>query len=1092
MHELLADVCAACLSTPVNPVPAYATEETLAFHRRAANAPRTPSAPMVRVRFDSPRIHAALAAGCGCWQKEGNVAKDYALQHLPAHHVGAGQMDEVVDLLCNLQFIEARVQSGLVPDLLRDYQIARNAMPEAQADMQAERRRQERAERWTREIIEYARKWTEARKRHRENPEQNPLPKAEDIPLPEIIPCEPLLTDDQIEAECQRIIQHPTRRDRLEAFANFVGTQSHHLARFGTHPGFVLQQAMNYAPSGPVRARAEKCLEKSQSPMLLQCFAPEHTYNPKPACLFELQGHTDSVASVCVTPDASRAVSGSHDGEVRMWDLKTGECLHVLERHDGIVHSVGVTPDGLRAVSGSWRLPHWLDPKPRHSQHVVCMWDLTTGSCLKEILQFPTFGYSSLNITPDGAQVVWCGGGDLQMYDLLTGGLLEFFSKYGPKYLRVKLAPGRTMSRMWPITPDRHGLPVAEKVSITSDGLLEAGVIAGRGEVTTVSEHPKRRSLGARIQLDSITLDGKMAVWLRDNGLEIWNLDNGQCVRRISVWHPTVASIAPDGRHAISGSANGSVHVWNLHSGRGASLRGRLGHQSSVQGLRITADGLRAISWGGSTLCLWDVKSGQRLQELHDYAGDAKAILKSKNFAGFGVQERYRDIFPQGPRVDIDWIAVTPDGRRAVSSVRLDQTSSSGGAPGKEELGQKDYAIWVYDMETGRCLQNLDGHTNIVPFVRVTPDGRRAVSQGDDDTLRVWDVESGQCLRVFQKREYYVRSVSVAANGQRGVFEREDHALSVWNLVTGQCSMEALSLSSEYDGFLAVSVAWDIQRAMSASYGGKLQVWDLNKGMCVRLLQRRESGLPRVNLTEDGLRAVVESADGSWRIWDLESGRCLCVLGEKKDSIKTDGFSSVRVAPGGLWAVSASSDRSLRVWDLSTGECRRVLGGHRDESISYVFTPDGLRVVSWSGEQKHHGTRENKELTLRLWDLASGQCLAAFPCPAPISIVAISPDGRIVSAGTSAGEVLFFELHGVTPGLPLVPVTNPSLNDKAYEELLRRGLEFSRPKGQDHPETLAHLAALAVHLERMGRTDEARGFAEEHERQLKRRDHPGR
>ena len=31
----------------------------------------------------------------------------------------------------------------------------------------------------------------------------------------------------------------------------------------------------------------------------------------------------------------------------------------------------------------------------------------------------------------------------------------------------------------------------------------------------------------------------------------------------------------------------------------------------------------------------------------------------------------------------------------------------------------------------------------------VTPDGRRAVSASDDNTLKVWDLESGKCMITF-------------------------------------------------------------------------------------------------------------------------------------------------------------------------------------------------------------------------------------------------------------------------------------------------------------------------------------------------------
>lgn len=51
-----------------------------------------------------------------------------------------------------------------------------------------------------------------------------------------------------------------------------------------------------------------------------------------------------------------------------------------------------------------------------------------------------------------------------------------------------------------------------------------------------------------------------------------------------------------------------------------------------------------------------------------------------------------------------------------------------------------------------------------------------------------------------------------------------------------------------------------------------------------------------------------------------------------------------------------------------------------------------------------------------------------------------------------------------------------------YAEVLRRGLEQSRrEKGADHEETLAHLAALAVHLETAGKSVEAAALKREHD-----------
>src|SRR5262249_40850782 len=66
-----------------------------------------------------------------------------------------------------------------------------------------------------------------------------------------------------------------------------------------------------------------------------------------------LEGHTDLVYSVAVSPDGAHIVTGSEDGTARVWDAKTFAELAVLKGHTGSVMSVAVSPDGARIVTGS-------------------------------------------------------------------------------------------------------------------------------------------------------------------------------------------------------------------------------------------------------------------------------------------------------------------------------------------------------------------------------------------------------------------------------------------------------------------------------------------------------------------------------------------------------------------------------------------------------------------------------------------------------------------------------------------------------------------------------------------------------------------
>jgi WD40 repeat protein len=75
-------------------------------------------------------------------------------------------------------------------------------------------------------------------------------------------------------------------------------------------------------------------------------------------------GHKEPVSCVAISPDGRRGLTGSEDKTIRLWDLETGEELCRFSR-ETVVTSVAFSPDGRQALSGEFdkNLHLWGLPK---------------------------------------------------------------------------------------------------------------------------------------------------------------------------------------------------------------------------------------------------------------------------------------------------------------------------------------------------------------------------------------------------------------------------------------------------------------------------------------------------------------------------------------------------------------------------------------------------------------------------------------------------------------------------------------------------------------------------------------------------------
>jgi WD40 repeat protein/Tfp pilus assembly protein PilF/predicted Ser/Thr protein kinase len=680
-----------------------------------------------------------------------------------------------------------------------------------------------------------------------------------------------------------------------------------------------------------------------------------------------LEGDWKLSGPVCMSGDGRWILASCFDPTksswfFNLWEVSTGTCARTFAT-EAYIKCLALSADGAFAISGN-------------QFGVVELWDVIAGRLLH---RSPSSNeVRSVAISPDGRWGLSTDSGtnNVLVWDLRAFKVTRTLKGHTEFVTSVCLSA----DERWIVTGSYDkSIRMWARDTGTCSYILQTEMLVGS---TSVSKD------GAKV----------LATGPNDSTIYLWDLPTGKCVRKLHGHMHNVSYLHLDAtaKWALSAGTDKTVRLWDCSSGK--CLRT---FEGAAQFTPVSSDAQWACSASRDNIRIWKLNAArwndQAVRASHAFTcpSGAEKVLEQEH--------RFRQVFLSAQQA----LAAS----RIDKSIKLLREARS--LPGRER-DSKALDLWgrlklhtsVRCFQDGWCVRALDdlnkGRARVhydpreVFLSDLSEDGR-LVFVGP--YLRLYDISTGHSVLAFQEglQSCYARNVRVSSDGKQAVSGDAHGHVKLWNPRTGECVRTCLGPDA---GIRSIEMSVDGRWIMSGSTDGKVRLWHSSTGRCIRVYsghlpisRASVGGGMCIRLTRDSSWAVSSGWDKTIRLWDVRTGQCLRVF-----EGHTESFRSVDISWDKHLIVSAGDE--LRLWDADTGQCLRTFEGHTDSVNAVRLSPCSRWILSGSSD-----------CTLRLWEVRTGRCVRIFSRhKTAVCSISLSSDWRWLLSADVDETILLWEL----------------------------------------------------------------------------------
>jgi len=478
----------------------------------------------------------------------------------------------------------------------------------------------------------------------------------------------------------------------------------------------------------------------------------------------------------------------------------------------------------------------------------------------------------------------------------------------------------------------------------------------------------------------AVSSQGRYLAWGGADGpIRIVDLQSGRVRTGLRGHMDLITSLAfsGDGQSLASGSDRGTVEIWNVDSW---TFRASFaGHTNRVNRLAFhPKDAVLQSTGADDTIRIWDLKPlGESKVFKSPQAGQKLCVSPDGRilaaYGGLNNTVRFWRLQP-----DFRELPALPTQKGVILSVAFDQDAKTVFVSTHDSVVTRWEFASLSPMET--YWQRV-----LAKRLALSADSTVLATAGNDNLIRIWDVDSGREIHALRGHTASISQLALSADGETLVSVEEDHEVKVW--ATDPAADRSVLLHEGIIVYLTVSPDGE-SLAVSDPAFGSLRLWDLRT-------------MESIQLVKDDKAEAAFSPDGKWLALRYYISRTV-ELWERKDRSyhkkqsmpgANSGGYQLRFSPDSRILVFRGPDNVVTLWDVAAAKPLAQLPDHRSWACGTAFDREGKRLATASDE------------TIRIWDVDSLQLLTSVECDGDTRSLCFTPNGTTLIAASGNGEV---------------------------------------------------------------------------------------